>query len=220
MYDEMVDFPQIHGPCQGKHDILMVYWWFWMAWEKSVGVKPILRQSRRTFCMVLDVFMTHWFQGNLEHSRTIPQPWASAQFGFDLVNCFRYLSVGLVVWPGTLRRGNRVLMPMILSASQVATFDVQKMRILRVRCSHSLWAGLRPQSTSICRKPRPQSKNSHICILIYIYIPLKTKLECGFGFAWSGPFGPPPRQTHSNWRNTCKYAETQLECGAKIGKKM
>jgi len=25
MYDEMVDFPQIHGPCQGKHDILMVY---------------------------------------------------------------------------------------------------------------------------------------------------------------------------------------------------
>jgi hypothetical protein len=47
--------------------------------------------------MVLDVFMTHWFQGNLEHSRTIPQPWASAQFGFDLVNCFRYLSVGLVV---------------------------------------------------------------------------------------------------------------------------
>ena len=30
----------------------------------------------------------------------------------------------------------------------------------------------------------------------------------------------PPRQSHSNWRNTCKYAETQLECGAKIGKKM
>ena len=31
---------------------------------------------------------------------------------------------------------------------------------------------------------------------------------------------PPPRQSHSNWGNTCKYAETQLECGAKIGKKM
>ena len=56
--------------------------------------------------------------------------------------------------------------------------------------------------------------------IIYIYIPLKTKLECGFGFAWWWPVWPPPRQSHSNWGNTCKYAETQLECGAKIGKKM
>ena len=65
----------------------------------------------------------------------------------------------------------------------------------------------------------------HMCmytyIYIYIYIPLKTKLECGFGFAWWWPvWPPPPRQSHSNWGNTCKYAETQLECGAKIGKKM
>ena len=42
----------------------------------------------------------------------------------------------------------------------------------------------------------------------YIYIPLKWKLECGFGFAWWWPVWPPPRQSHSNWGNTCKYAET------------
>ena len=79
----------------------------------------------------------------------------------------------------------------------------------RIVCSNAAWDW---------RSNRTRQVNS--ILSCKPYIPLKTKLECGFGFAWWWPVWPPPRQSHSNWGNTCKYAETQLECGAKIGKKM
>ena len=51
-------------------------------------------------------------------------------------------------------------------------------------------------------------------------IPLKTVRMPVWLRVMEARLARPPRQSHSNWRNTCKYAETQLECGAKIGKKM
>ena len=56
--------------------------------------------------------------------------------------------------------------------------------------------------------------------ILYIYT-VKNKVRMRFWLrVMVARLAPPPRQTHSNWRNTCKYAETQLECGARIGKKM